>query len=298
MAEEEPRMPTKDEIRERAIQLWMADHVGEIRPLPEDEELKEGRVLKGPYAGMSYWEAARRDLMSRSEKRHMERMLAFYEQQVRELREALGRKVEVTPEEYEEIREQLREIRGKYRETRKKLRETAEKLEKVQKAYEEALLRPPERVEVAGLTEDDIRRLRNQFFADLSKAGIRVTTGIRAEFNHEIDVLREELKNIERERAYDLAKRRLDELVQQIVARERRRREERRRPPTVPTPLIPAVEVPVTPITGKPRPWGVWAPIILGGPTREEVEKYASQMRPIEPDERSTFLYWLRNIGI
>jgi len=519
---EEPHMPTVDEIRERAIELWMMDHKGEIAIVPEDEELKESTVQTGPYAGMTYWEAARKDLMSRKEKTEMEKMLAYYESQVRELREALGKKTEVTPEEYEAIREQLREIRSKYRETKRKLKETVEELERVRRAYEEAMMRmaerptpappklprihatrvevdkyatggyyinllnpekygdrpimtiqvstikeleealakgeaeynvrelglipehfageewyemlpeelkhnaiiywnpedivfsdevqrdrliyhktytreeleglsvdelrricrvkglsaegkkedlinrilggipapkfnigenvlwgyatfkvldrkwmdgkwyyklenvaslipefelrkkeeaPPEKAEEAppaippppketGLSKADIERLRNQFFAELSKAGVRITTGIRAEFNYEIDVLREELKDIEREKAYSLAKRRLDELVQQIVSRERRRREERRRPPTVPTPLIPAVEVPVTPITGRPRPWGVWAPILYAGPTRAEVEKYASQMRPIEPDERDAFLFWLRSIGI
>jgi len=469
---EEPHMPTVDEIRERAIELWMIDHKGEIAIVPEDEELKESTVQTGPYAGMTYWEAARKDLMSRKEKTEMEKMLAYYESQVRELREALGKKTEVTPEEYEAIREQLREIRSKYRETKRKLKETVEELERVRRAYEEAMMRmaerptpappklprihatrvevdkyatggyyinllnpekygdrpimtvelsnikeveeylkrgeeeyipealglipehfageewyemlpeelkhdaiiywnpedivfsdevqrdrliyhktytreeleglsvdelrricrvkglsaegkkedlinrilgvtppsppkPPEKAEAVppppketGLSKADIERLRNQFFAELSKAGVRITTGIRAEFNHEIDVLREELKDIEREKAYELAKRRLDELVQQIVSRERRRREERRRPPTVPTPLIPAVEVPVTPITGRPRPWGVWAPILYAGPTRAEVEKYASQMRPIEPDERDAFLFWLRSIGI
>ena len=159
--------------------------------------------------------------------------------------------------------------------------------------------KPPEKVPLPpppaekGLTKADETKLRNQFFAILSRRGVRITSGIRAEFNHELDLVREEVKDLPREEAWRHAKRRIDELAYRIVERE----EARRKPPAPKVPRVtPALPPGVVPVTG--RPWGVWAPVLLGGPTREEVRRYAEDMKPLSPDEVSLFLNWLRATGI
>jgi len=127
MAEIPPHMPTRKEILDRAIELFMHEHPG--APTPEEEELKEG----------NYWERARLDLMTgiRSE---LEKYLAWLESEADEIREELGIKKPLpTEERIRELEDKISTLEERYRVTRERLKEAREEI----KRLEEKLKPPP-----------------------------------------------------------------------------------------------------------------------------------------------------------
>ena len=130
MAFKEPHFPTVDEIRERAIELFMFEHPG--APTPEEYELKEG----------SFWNRARSELMS-GVRSQLEEYLRFVEGEAKRVREELGEKLEVTPDEVRRLKDQASEFRIKYRDTKKRLEEAEKEIEEAEKRIEELKKLPP-----------------------------------------------------------------------------------------------------------------------------------------------------------
>jgi len=196
-----PRMPTKDEILARATELFMQERarVG-LPPLtPEESELKEG----------SYFDRARNELMS-GVRSQLEGYLAYLEGEAAKVREELGI-VEVIPEEkITELENKLSDISERYRVTKERLKEARAELERIK-----APPTPIVPIAAKGLSKEQISQLEDSFKRVFEEAGVaRVPL---ATFRDEISILKEDLKDVERSAAFELAYRRITELARSIL---------------------------------------------------------------------------------
>ena len=275
MAFERPHMPTVEEIRARAIELYMMDQPPELRITPEDHELKEE----------NYWRRAQLDIMSggwadvRSEQ---EEMVRFHEEEAKRLREELGEKIEVTPEEVRDLKETITDLRSKYRQARKNLKEAEEQIETLEEEKKRIPPPPPPKPPVVappplpppppppppverGLSRADEDALKDLFYTRLMEAGYSPSRarGHLPEFRLELTTLREEFKDVPRDEAVSKARAFIEGLVDRILARA---------PPVavvpvkvpevvpeVVRPVVPPIVIapPVEPPVGVLREWGM-----------------------------------------
>lgn len=138
-----PYTPSRSRIMEKAVEIWNKwvhvepPEVWDI--IPEEEELKERTVPGGPWAGLTYWEAARRQLMTKPENIAREMLLAEYESKLAEhglrvlkeerLEELLDLEKEV--ERLQKRIKQLESVREAEREeAERQLKKVREELEK------------------------------------------------------------------------------------------------------------------------------------------------------------------------
>lgn len=121
MMGEVPHMPTRDEIYEKAVELFQTEAAKKGLPpiTPEEEELKEG----------NYWEAARNELMT-GVRDQLEQYLRFLKDETQKVMESLGI---APPPQVEELRERLEDISDKYKRSRDELRKTKAELERLKK---------------------------------------------------------------------------------------------------------------------------------------------------------------------
>lgn len=174
MAEFLPRMPTKEEIKEKAIEIFQEEYLrthpeARVAPTPEEKELKEG----------SYWERARSELMS-GVRSDLEKYLHYLEEEAEKVREALGIK---PPPELPELMKRLEDLEAKYRRAREQLREARKQLEEARKKIEELKKPPPPpppppeipKPPVGALTEfpEQIEKLRKDLMAEAETQFIR-----------------------------------------------------------------------------------------------------------------------------
>lgn len=213
VAEEVPHMPTKEEILEKAIDLFKKEQIAKGLPpiTPTEDELKEG----------NWFEAARIELMS-GLKSQLEEYLAFLESEAESIRDELGIKPPPPPKEVRELEEQVDSLSLRLVETRRRLLEAKTEIERLR-----AVKIPPKEVVPPRkeLTKEEIRRLEDVFRASLSAAGLYPPRFI-SEFRVEIDALKF-LPFLE-------ARRGVEEFVKDIIARAA--------PPRIPT--VPARRIP------------------------------------------------------
>ena len=196
-----PHMPTKDEILAKAIELFQKDLMLKGLPVitPEEEELKEG----------NWFEKARAELMTgiRSE---LEKYLSDLESEADKIREELGiEKPLPTSERLTELEDKLARVEDRYKTTKERLKEAEEELRKIREA------KPPPPPPV-GLTEEDKTHLENLFKQTFIEAGVSYVEKM-AEFRGELRRLQEDLKNIPRLRAVELAEREIIELAKRLI---------------------------------------------------------------------------------
>ena len=232
---EVPHMPTRDEILERAIELFMYEHPE--APTPEEYELKEG----------NYFERARLDIMTgvRSE---LEKYLAYLESEADRIREELDIEKPLPPEErISELELELSTLSERHKTAVKRRKEAEAELKRIR----ETLPPPPPPPPPTGLGPDEKRRLEDAFKRAFAEAGVtRLPPMALAAFRDELGSLQEELKDIPRERAFRLARRRIIDLAGTMI-----------KPPVPPPPVAPP-----------PTPPPEWVPPAeLLGPRRVEV---------------------------
>lgn len=137
MAEEVPHMPTKEEILEKAIDLFKKDLIAKGLPpiTPTEEELKEA----------SWFDKARIELMS-GVKSQLEEYLVFLESEAESIRDELGVKPAPPPKTVRELEEQVDSLAGRLTETRRRLREAEETIERLRavKIPPKVIAPPPE----------------------------------------------------------------------------------------------------------------------------------------------------------
>lgn len=121
-----PELPTTERIREKAIEMFVEDRVRAGLPAitPEDHELKEE----------SYWEKARRELMSGVQS-ELEEYLAYLESEMRKIRDTLG---VAPPPEMEELKRQFEDLQGRYKRTREELKKARREVEEAERLRREA----------------------------------------------------------------------------------------------------------------------------------------------------------------
>jgi len=212
-------MPSKDEILARATELFIQERtrLGLPAITPEESELKEG----------NFWERARNELMS-GLRSQLEGYLAYLEDEASKIRTELGI-TEVIPEEkITELENKLSTITERYRVTKERLEEARTELAKVKAPP--TPLAPPK-----GLSKEQITRLEDAFRRVFEEA--RIERIPMATFRDEIAVLTEDLKDIERARAYELAYERITSLARSILP-------PRPAPAVTPAPAPPPIEYP------------------------------------------------------
>ena len=196
---EVPRMPSREEILSRATQLFIQERsrLGLPAITPEESELKEG----------SYFEKARNELMS-GLRSQLEGYLAYLEDEASKVKAELGI-VEVIPEEkITELENKLSNITERYKVTKERLEEARTELARI-KAPPTPLI-PPK-----GLSKEQVAKLEDAFRRVFEEA--RIERIPMATFRDEIAVLTEDLKDIERTRAYELAYERIVSLARSIL---------------------------------------------------------------------------------
>jgi hypothetical protein len=206
----EPRMPTKEEILAKAIELFQKDLM--LKGLPvitlEEEELKEG----------SWFEKARSELMT-GVRTELEKYLSYLETEADKIREELGiEKPLPTSERLTELESSLARVEDRYKATKERLKEAEEELRKIREAKPPppALPPPPTPPSPTGLTEAEKIRLEDLFKRVFIEAGVSYA-GKMAEFRDEIARLQEDLKDIPRPRAVELAEREITELAKRLI---------------------------------------------------------------------------------
>lgn len=133
-------LPTRDEIYDEAMKLFMSDNPG--APVPEEEELKEG----------NYWLRARDGLM-RGYRGELESALGMYEVEVEKIREALGI---APPPERVELEARLDTITTSFETTRGRLKSAREEIKRLERELEEARKPPPPPEEPRFVTVQDV----------------------------------------------------------------------------------------------------------------------------------------------
>jgi hypothetical protein len=120
MAEEPPRMPSKEEIEQKALEIYYRDHPEAIEHKLTPDVEKELRPPEG-----YYYLRAQRELMS-SYRGDMEQALRIYEEEVQKLRETLGIK---PPENLEELQRRVELLEMKVSRAESEKRKAEQQLE-------------------------------------------------------------------------------------------------------------------------------------------------------------------------
>lgn len=206
MAYEPPRMPTKDEIIKKAIELFHEANPQLPTITPEEPELKEG----------SYFERARAELMSGT-RSALEQYLSQLESEADTVRADLGiEKPLPTSERLTELENRLAGIESRYKATKERLKEAEEELRKIREAKPSPAPSP--------LTPAGRAQLEQYFFRSLQASGLSPPEHAKAPTNSwwlAFDAQINPNKSLEENMKI------LDGLVQMIVDQERRKQ-----PPT------------------------------------------------------------------
>ncbi|RLG02829.1 MAG: hypothetical protein DRN54_03905 [Thaumarchaeota archaeon] len=131
-----PYTPTKEEIYDKAVELWMKMNPA-FTTIPEEKELKEDIY---PPTGRTYWEEAKYQLMAKPETRYREMLLADLEREARELEAVV-----LKEEDYAKLLKAQRELEK----IRKKIKELEAERAAERRRYEEEIRRLKE--ELAGI---------------------------------------------------------------------------------------------------------------------------------------------------
>jgi len=225
--------PTKDEIRVEALKVYMEESYRaglEDIPTPEDHELKEG----------NYWERAKIDLMTSPEAEATDELLAYLEYSASELEEVV-----VKSENLKDLLAASRKLEGieaRTKDLRQKRREEKEeaklRIAELERQLEEARAPPPPPpLPPSGLSKAQKTSLEDAYRRVFEEAGI--TRIPMATFRDELAALQEDLKDVERERAFELAYRRIVNVARSILPA--------RPPPVVAPPTPPAPPPAVAP---------------------------------------------------
>jgi hypothetical protein len=179
MAYEPPRMPERDEILKRALEIYHAANP-HISTNPEEDELREG----------SYWTRARDELMT-GIRAALEQYLSYLESEADRAREELGvEKPLPTDERLTELENQLARIEERYRATRARLQEAEEELRKIYEAKPPpAPPAPPPTPPPAptGITNEEVELLWQEFVVGLNLAKVASPESYRDRFNDAIN---------------------------------------------------------------------------------------------------------------
>jgi hypothetical protein len=223
MAYEPPHMPTEDEIYARALQIFHEANPQLPTITPEKDELIEG----------SYWTRAHNELMS-GIRAALEQYLSQLESEADRVREELGvEKPLPTDERLTELENQLANVERRYNAAKDQLKAAEGEIRKIHEAKPPAPPLPPPRPPM-GLTEEQKALLEDLFKSTFIEAGASYT-GRMAEFRTELERLQQDLKDVPRDRAYDLAQRAITDLAKTLIPY---------KPPTIPIPT-PITAVPV-----------------------------------------------------
>jgi len=196
---EAPHMPTRDEILDKALEIFFKENPD--APTPEEEELKEG----------SYWERARQELMT-GFKSQLEAYLAYLEEETAKTREALGVAPPPPPPRLEELELQLSTLRERYETTKRRLKEAEEEIERIRAAKPPSPPPPPP----MGLTPEEKTRLEDAFKRIFIEAGADWRGSLPA-LRDESHRLQEELRDIPRPRAFEVARTRIEDLARRLL---------------------------------------------------------------------------------
>lgn len=228
---EVPHMPTKPEILEKAIELFMYERPG--APTPEEYELKEG----------NYWLRARDALMTgvRSE---LEGYVSYLESETAKTLEALGIEKVVPEEQITELENKLSALTERYKTTTTRLTEAREEIRRIKEKEPP----PPPPPPPMGLGPDEKKRLEDSFRRVFEEA--RITRIPIASFRDELAGLQEDLKDVERTRAFRLAYERIVGLARSLLPV---RPPPPRVAPPAPPPERPPVAVPMVELLGPRR---------------------------------------------
>jgi len=225
-------MPVKDEIIEKAIELFHEANPDLPHITPTEPELKEA----------SYFERARTDLMS-GVRASLEEYLRYLESEADTVREELGVKKPLpTSERFVELESKLRRVEERYKTTKKTLKATEEEIRRIRERPPPVVAPPPPPpVPLApppvptGLTDEDKRRLEDLFKRVFLEAGASYVGRLPA-FRDELKRLQEDLKDIPRARAIRLAEKEVTEMARRLIPY--------KPPPPIPVP-VPVIAVPV-----------------------------------------------------
>jgi hypothetical protein len=162
-------MPTTDEIRDEAINIFMLANP-EFTITPTDAELREG----------SYWIRARNQLMS-GFTAQLEEYQDYLLQELEETREALG---VAPPLDLEETQKKLDSVEGSLQRSRERLKKTRATVKELQAeiARRDAL------AEVEDvLTDQEVNELKQDFFFTLRREGVGAPENYESDFNRKIN---------------------------------------------------------------------------------------------------------------
>ena len=240
--------PTRDEIRAKALELYMQEAyrtgLKDI-PTPEDYELKED----------NYWQRAQRELMTSPEAAATDELLSYLEYSASELEEVAVKSEDLkklleASRELESVEEKIRDLKRKRKieQEQAKLR-IAELESKLAEGREKAPPAPP--APPKGLGKEQIEKLEATFRRIFEERGARVPLTI---LRDEIETIKDTLKDVERGRAFEIAEKRIVDIAMEILGP--------RPPPTVAPP----------PARPPERPEVVVPPVELLGPRRRQIE--------------------------
>lgn len=231
MAYEPPHMPTRDEILKKALEIFHEANPQVMAITPEENELKEG----------SYWERARTELMS-GIRSALEQYLSQLESEADKIREELGlEKPLPTSERLTELENELARLEDRYKSTKDRLTEAEEELRKIHEAKPPPIVAPPPPLPTpspapmpAGLSDEEVRALWEEFTFILRQAGVPEPTLYRSRFDETLNRKESSMENAAR----------LRRLTERIIAEAKR--------PAVPAP-IPVTAVPIRVTIPGPR---------------------------------------------
>jgi len=199
---EAPHMPTRDEILDKALEIFFKENPG--APTPEEEELKEG----------SHWERARQELMT-GLRSQLEAYLAYLEEETAKTREALGVAPPPPPPRLEELELQLNTLKERYETSKRRLKEAQEEIESI-RAAKPTPSPPPPPPPPMGLTEEEKTRLEDAFKRIFIEAGADWRGSLPA-LRDESHRLQEELHDTPRPRAFEVARTRIEDLARRLL---------------------------------------------------------------------------------
>jgi len=175
------RLPTEDEIRERAIELYFMEHP-EATTTPEDSELKEG----------SYWERARIELMYSEATKAMQ-----------ELERASAEELSYYYDLINQFMNELEDIKERYEELSKKPPVKELSKEHYLGKFIELLARKAPRIDVKKATEnfeEEWRALKGLSEEEIEKALEMLAEEKRAELEKPPRVVRKPPEKVKAER--------------------------------------------------------------------------------------------------
>ena len=241
--------PTRDEIRAEALRAYMEESyragLKDI-PTPEDYELKEG----------NYWLRAQRDLMTSPEAKRTDELIEYLAYAASELEEVVIKSEDVktlieATTKLEGIEARIKDLRRKRRKEKEEAKLQIAALERKLAEEREKLPPPPPPPPPSGLSKEQKTSLEDAFRRVFEEAGI--TRIPLATFRDELAALQEDMKDVERKRAFDLAYKRIVDLARSIL------------PPRPPPVVAPPPAPPAPPTVVVP-------PVELLGPRRRIVE--------------------------